>query len=40
MERTKNETKQELAKRFAQAVMPSEENNFKGYFTRELWMPD
>jgi hypothetical protein len=36
----KAETKEEFAKRFAEAVMPSEENNFKGHFTKELWPPD
>jgi hypothetical protein len=36
----KTEIREEFAKRFAQAVMPSEENNFKGYFTKELWPLD
>ena len=34
------ETDKDLSRRFAQAVMPSEENSFKAYFHRELWTPD
>lgn len=36
----KTETKEEFTKRFAEAVMPSEENSFKGYFSKEIWTPD
>jgi hypothetical protein len=37
---TETETKEDFARRFTQAVMPSEENSFKSYFHRELWTPD
>jgi hypothetical protein len=36
----KTETRENPAKRFADAFILSEENNFKSYFSRELWSPD
>ncbi len=40
MGKKKAETRAEFAKRFADAVMPSEENSFKGYFHKEILTPD
>jgi hypothetical protein len=36
----KTEARENLAKRFVDAFVLSEENSFKSYFSRELWSPD
>jgi hypothetical protein len=40
MEKTKNETREEFEKRIAEAVMPSEFNDYKAYLHNHFWSLD